>query len=64
MQVAWSPLIPAKVGGVARPFAILAVGCKAGVVWLWRLSFPAIYTAQLQSTLEARPVLALVSWFL
>lgn len=40
------------VSGVQR-FAILAVGCKAGIVWLWRYQIPSQYTPAGSATPEA-----------
>ncbi|DBA85227.1 TPA: hypothetical protein ACH3X2_005930 [Trebouxia sp. C0005] len=46
LQAAWSPVcILSATGdtGVQR-FAMLAVGCKAGIVWLWRYRIPTQYS--------------------
>lgn len=40
------------VSGVQR-FAMLAVGCKAGIVWLWRYQIPSQYTPAGSATPEA-----------
>lgn len=39
--------------GQQQRFAMLAVGCKAGVVWLWRYHVPRQYTPAGSPSLEA-----------
>ena len=39
--------------GQQQRFAMLAVGCKAGIVWLWRYDVPHQYTPSGSPTAEA-----------
>ncbi|KAL0042386.1 hypothetical protein WJX77_010878 [Trebouxia sp. C0004] len=46
LQAAWSPVcaLPATGDTGVHRFAMLAVGCKAGIVWLWRYRIPTQYS--------------------
>lgn len=45
--------IPVPGAGQPQRFAMLAVGCKAGIVWLWRYSVPHQYSPSGSPSSEA-----------